>query len=579
MIRSGDEMMAHGTQKKELTFRKDTIPIMTPRHEEKKEEVFDEQTLWASLDPAAWHNSISGDSVFADTYKFTAIQIEAALKEGGYDAVIEAGCGTGEIIGTLKTDVPCFGVDLNERFIAHCKQEHDKPNLSFIVLDILNLQEWWDKETGGKYKKPLVICVNNTLNIMPEELRGRVVEQMLSVIGGEGRCLVTYWNGNFFSHAIMNYYMRNQDLCGKFDMNDVDWKDRFLETPSGYKTHWMLPVEVQRLLRSCDVNIDTVESAYGKDVIDGKDHINCCGIAIFAWFSVASTSYSKSYYDSDDAQAFYSNVWGNETVHIGRYDLLSKDDHATLTKAQQLSKAEDLHEAEFIKRVNSKFQGIHEITKIRILDMGCGYGGLLRRLWEKGHVWSAVGCDISSKMCDQARMINTQICADKDIEIMEESYLSVSVPDESQDLVISMDALLHIGPDGQKTAIKEAARALRPGGWMIFSDIMQQEEVDPVEMQPLYDRIHLSKLGTVGNYKEALAENGFTNFEFEAHSENVASHYGTVRQVLLEKKGKIPVSEVFLNRMETGLSAWEKLGPKNIVWGFVMAQKTEKIDL
>jgi sarcosine/dimethylglycine N-methyltransferase len=536
-----------------------------------------------SLDASAWHDSITGDSVFADTYKFTAIQIEAALKEGGYDAVVEVGCGTGEIIGSLKTDVACFGVDLNERFIEHCKQHHAKPNLSFAVLDILKLQEWWDKETGGKYKKPLVLCVNNTLNIMPEQLRGRVVEQMLSVSGKEGRCLVTFWNGTFFSHAIMNYYMRNQELCGKFSMGDVNWDDRLLETPSGYKTHWMLPAEVQRLLRSCDVNIETMETTHNEDsnvhLIHGTDHIKCCGLATFAWFSVASTSHSKSYYDSDDAQAFYSIVWGDETIHLGRYDLLSNQDRANLTKAQQLSKAEELHETEFIKRISSKFQAIDGTPKIRILDMGCGYGGLLRRLWENGHVWSGVGCDISSKMCDQARTLNTKIGADKDIDILEESYLSVSVPDESQDLVISMDALLHVGPDGQKTVIKEAARALRPGGWMIFSDIMQQEDVDPVEMQPIYDRIHLSKLGTVANYEGAFTENGFTNFEFEPHSENVASHYETVRQVLLEKKGKIPVSEGFLNRMEAGLEIWAKLAPKNIVWGFVMAQKTEKINL
>jgi sarcosine/dimethylglycine N-methyltransferase len=563
-----------------MTVIKDTTTIMAPHQDEKKDsEEIDEQALWAALDADAWHLSITGDSVFADTYKFTAIQIEAALKEGGYDAIIEAGCGTGEVIGNLNTDVACFGVDLNERFIAHCNDHHVRPNLSFHVLDILNLQEWWEKESGGKFKKPLVICVNNTLNIMPEELRGRVVEQMLSVSGADGRCLVTYWNGNFFSHAIMNYYMRNQDLCGKFSMEDVNWEDRKLKTPTGYTTHWMLPEELQRLLRSCDVNIESLETTHGADYIKGEDHITCNGLAIFAWFSVESTSYSKSYYDSDDAQAFYSNIWGNETVHIGRYDLLSQKDRASMTKVQQISKAEELHETEFIQRINSKFQLKDETPKIRILDMGCGYGGLLRRLWEKDHVWSGVGCDIASKMCDQARMINGQIGADKEIEILEESYLGVSVPDESQDLVISMDALLHIGPEGQKTAIKEAARCLRPGGWMIFSDIMQQEEVDPVEMQPLYDRIHLSKLGTVANYKEALAKNGFTNFEFESHSENVASHYGTVRQVLLEKKGKIPVSEGFLNTMEVGLATWEKLAPKNIVWGFVMAQKTEKINL
>jgi hypothetical protein len=147
---------------------------MAPRLDEKKDaEEFNEQDLWAALDADAWHLSITGDSVFTDTYKFTAIQIEAALLEGGYDAIIEAGCGTGEVLGSLNTDVACFGVDLNEQFITHCEQHHKRPGLSWHVLDILNLQEWWEKETGGKFKKPLVLCVNNTLNIMPEELRGR----------------------------------------------------------------------------------------------------------------------------------------------------------------------------------------------------------------------------------------------------------------------------------------------------------------------------------------------------------------------------------------------------------------------
>lgn len=303
-------------------------------------------------------------------------------------------------------------------------------------------------------------------------------------------------------------------------------------------------------------------------------------LSIFAWFSQDCTSRSKSYYDSDDAQTFYSNIWGDETVHIGRYDLLTATDEETLSNAEQISKAEALHETEFIKLITSKFQGKNkeEIPQLRILDMGCGYGGLLRRLWESGMVWRATGCDIASQMCNKARELNGRIGASQDIKILEESYLSVSIPDESVDLVISMDALLHIGPDGHQAAVAEAARVLRPGGWMIFCDIMEEEEVDHEEMQPIYDRIHLSKLGTISNYKQCLEEAGFTKFDFEPHSANVASHYGTVRKVLLEKQDSIQVSKEFLARMEAGLAVWEKLAPKNIRWGFMSAQKTKKIE-
>ena len=228
-------------------------------------------------------------------------------------------------------------------------------------------------------------------------------------------------------------------------------------------------------------------------------------------------------------------------------------------------------------RIVSKFQVDNETPKMRILDMGCGYGGLLRRLWKQGLVWRATGCDIASRMCSQARSLNAKIGADADLKILEESYLSVSIPDESVDLVISMDALLHIGPQGHAAVMKEASRVLRPGGWIVFCDIMEQEVVDPQEMQPIYDRIHLSKLGTVSNYETCLADAGFSKFDFEPHSGNVASHYGTVRKVLAEKQDSLPLSKNFIERMSAGLATWEKLAPKNIVWGFVSAQKTEKL--
>lgn len=102
--------------------------------------------------------------------------------------------------------------------------------------------------------------------------------------------LVTYWNGNFFSHAIMNFYLRNTELCGPFDMHHVNWDERILKTPSGYMTHWMKPTEVQRLLRSYDVNIAVI----GDEIQHGIDHINTAGLAIFAWFSSAGTSGGRS---------------------------------------------------------------------------------------------------------------------------------------------------------------------------------------------------------------------------------------------------------------------------------------------
>lgn len=283
------------------------------------------------------------------------------------------------------------------------------------------------------------------------------------------------------------------------------------------------------------------------------------------------TVLAKNYYDSDDAQKFYSAIWGEETLHIGRYDLLTAEDKKSLSLKEQISKAEAYHEDNFIDHIQAKFPD----QKVVMLDMGCGYGGLLRRLVQAGIVQTATGCDISQKMCHQARRLNKeQKCADV-IHIAEESYLSVeSVKDGSCDLVISMDAFLHVGPKGQADAMKEAARVLKSGGWMIFSDIMQQEEVDADEMKPIYDRIHLSKMGTISNYQQAMGEAGFINFKALPNSStNVSNHYGTVCKVLEDKGDEIGISRDYQQRMKSGLTTWRDLGEKNIVWGFLMAQK------
>lgn len=552
----------------------------------------DEQELWENLTPQAWHNSVAEKgSVFHDTYHETRKQIREAAVTGQHDVIIEVGCGTGDIIGRLddsseidqKTrdglaDIDRYGLDINPDFLRFAKTNHNELNrVEFLLQDVTKMvPEWWlENGYDKKYKKPLVVCVNNTLNIMPEELRGATVAQMLAIAGDDGHCLVSYWNGNFFSHAIMNYYKRNPKLCGSFDLNThVNWDERKLVSSTGYSTTWHTVEEVQNILRAHDVDVDMVHDVHKPTY----DHMNLGGLAIFAWFSNKCTSRAKEYYDSDDAQKFYNGIWSDSMTHIGRYDLLTEEEKSSLSLHKQIFKAQEHHEAEFVKLIKSKF----EDQQVRVLDMGCGYGGLLRLLWKEGVVWSAVGCDISHKMCQQARQLNEDLstACDRDITILEESYLDVNVPDCSADLVISMDALLHVGPEGQRKAIKEAARILRPGGYMIFSDIMQQEEVDPEEMKPIYDRINLSKMGTVSNYKDAMENVGFRKFEFlQANSTNVSQHYGSVRKVLEQIGDELEISQEYQQKMKSGLQTWETLATKNIVWGFTVAQKLVKVDL
>ena len=378
----------------------------------------------------------------------------------------------------------------------------------------------------------------------------------------------------------MNYYKQNEPLCGAFNVHEhVDWDKRILVTPTNYATHWQTPLEVQQLLRSYDVDVSDIMKSNDLSKT-GSSHIRCDSLAIFVWFDKSNTSNAKGYYDSDDAQNFYNKIWAgeDELFHVGRYDLLTSEEKNVFPIEQQIRRAEELHELELMNKIRHYCLPSSETNfGLRVVDLGCGYGSLLRRLYKEGMIWKGTGVDISLKMCKEARKRNQIVAASNTIEILEQSYLQISVGNESVDVVISMDSLLHVGPERQRAVIKEVYRMLRPGGWMIFSDIMQNDNADINEMQPIYDRINLSNMGTISNYKSALEENGFANFTTDLHSDNISKHYGHVLDITQKKGHEIGLSDTYIKKAEVGLKVWKENSPGNIVWGIIAAQKTNKI--
>jgi len=529
----------------------------------------------------AWHDSVARkDSIFHQTYVATRHQLEETIINGNYDVIIEVGCGTGDVIGKMVTPIPRYGIDINPDFLQFCKETYINDSCKFCIVDALKLTEWWEREElDKKFTKPLVTCVNNTLNIMPDHLRGKVIDQMVEVAGANGLCMATYWNGEFFSHAVLNYYKKNPQLCGEFEISKhVDWDRRILVAPSNYSTEWHTPKEVEQLMRANDIDV-SLNKYQGKH--DGQPCINCDQLAIFIWFDETCTSNAKGYYDSEDAQRFYCNIWGGNSIHTGRYDLLTQKELKHLSTAEQVSAASKMHEVSLLNIIKSKMNADcsdEDSVGLRVVDMGSGYGSFLRHMWTEGLVWSAVGVDISCEMCYKSRLMNTQFNKEcvKDIKILDGSFLDIDVLDESADLVVSIDSLLHVGPQRQCRAVQEAARILRPGGYMIFSDIMQEEDVNPEEMKPIYNRINLSKMGSVSNYRSALEANGFTHIDVEINSENIPISYRKIREVLEESGEGCGISEAYITKMTQGLKMWESLGPKNIVWGIISARKTHK---
>lgn len=112
----------------------------------------------------------------------------------------------------------------------------------------------------------------------------------------------------------------------------------------------------------------------------------------------------------------------------------------------------------------------------KVLDVGCGTGIVSRLAAERvGSAGKVVGLDANAEMLDTARAV-----CPPSLEWIETSAESISLPDESFDVVLSQYALQFV-PD-KSAALKEILRVLSPGGQMVLTvpgkvpDIMEIAE-------------------------------------------------------------------------------------------------------
>lgn len=99
-------------------------------------------------------------------------------------------------------------------------------------------------------------------------------------------------------------------------------------------------------------------------------------------------------------------------------------------------------------------------AKARVLDAGCGTGGLIRRLQGRHAGWQWEGVDFEPLACELARIRSGA-------EILEGSVTALPFPAASFDAVVCSDVLYHL--DDDEGALAEMRRVLRPGGAVVIN--------------------------------------------------------------------------------------------------------------
>ncbi len=128
---------------------------------------------------------------------------------------------------------------------------------------------------------------------------------------------------------------------------------------------------------------------------------------------------AESYYDSDDADTFYSLVWGGQDLHIGLYD-----DTSNIREASDLT----------IDEMAGMLPNLGADAKV--LDIGSGYGGAMRKL-VKASGCSAVCLNISDVQNDTNRHRNIQQGFKDRIRVEHGVFEDIPEQPESFDIVWS----------------------------------------------------------------------------------------------------------------------------------------------
>ena len=273
--------------------------------------------------------------------------------------------------------------------------------------------------------------------------------------------------------------------------------------------------------------------------------------------SKAVVEAAETYYDSEDADQFYFDVWGGEDIHIGLYR--SSDD--LIREASERTVAE-------MAKCLDQLPG-----NSRLLDLGAGYGGSAR--WLAQRKGFRVTClNLSEVQNERNRVATRESGLDDLVDVVHGNFEELPFEAESFDAIWSQDAFLHSG--AKEKVFREADRVLKPGGLVVFTDPMQTADVDQALLRPVLDRIHLDSMGSVELYREFAAQLGWKEKSCQELPRQLVNHYSRVREELtrITESGEIRCSPEFAERMIGGLNHWIDAGKAGALnWGIFLFQK------
>ena len=260
---------------------------------------------------------------------------------------------------------------------------------------------------------------------------------------------------------------------------------------------------------------------------------------------------AREYYNSSDADMFYFCIWGGEDLHVGVYE-----DGDSIAQAST-------------RTVQTMAARVELTPESKVLDLGAGFGGSARYL-AKTFGCHVTALNLAANQNERNRCMTAEQGLSDKITVVEGSFEDIPEPDASFDVVWSQDAILHSA--NRAKVMSEAARVLKPGGNLVFTDPMMADDCPLDVLQPILDRIHLADLGSVGFYRQATQALGLTEMGYHDLTPHMATHYEHIRVEMRERWTELQgcVSAAYLDKMYAGMGDWiDGVHNGHLVWGIL----------
>jgi len=497
------------------------------------------------------------------------------LRARGKETVLDVAAGTG--FHSVRLTEAGFNVTTADGSAAMVAKAFENGQKRGLILKTVQADwRWLNRDIQGKYDA--IICLGNSFTHLHDEAdRRRALAEFYAALKHDGVLILDQRNYDAmldegFSSKHKFYYCGDK-VSAEPSHIDEGLVRMLYSFPDGSEyTLNLCPIRknyVRRLLNEAGFQrvrtYGDFQETYAETDPDFFIHVaEKSTLHLLRWGggtreegTTDVRDVAEDYYDSDDADTFYSTIWGGEDLHIGVYE-----------DTRDIRAASDAT----VDRMAAVVPDLGPST--RILDIGAGYGGSMRRV-SKAHGCEATCLNISETQNDYNRAKTRQAGLAGKIRVVHGVFEDIPEADASYDVVWSQDAILH--SDQRAKVLSEVWRVLKPGGYFVFTDPMQSDDADPAALQPVYDRLQLSSLGSLRFYREAAQALGFEVLRQDELTAHLRNHYARVREELLANYDKLRdngASAQYLDKMAVGLENWVKAADAgHLAWGVQLFRK------